>query len=205
MITKKIISEIIPNIWPLIAFISIIAITLRGIYLSRSSKKFILHKELISLIFIIYIICLYYILVGNENSSNVFNLIPFKNMFSYKLGSYKFYSNIINNILVFIPLGFFASYYLTNIKASVIILTTLIISLLTEGLQYYIGNSFNIDNIILNILGGFLGYLLYVALNAIKGKLPKFMKSDGFLNFIFIILIILIVLFSFDINIFNYL
>ena len=40
---------------------------------------------------------------------------------------------------------------------------------------------------------------------AIKGKLPKFMKSDAFINFMIILLVILIVLFSFDINIFNYL
>lgn len=205
MITKKMIAEILPNIWPLIAFVSVILITLRGIYLLRSSKKFILHKELMSLIFIIYVLCLYYVLVGQENSSNSLNLIPFKQIFKYEFGSYIFFNNIISNILIFVPLGFFASYYLTNIKASVIALASFIISFCIEGLQYYLGNSFNVDDIILNILGGFLGYLLYVALNAIKGKLPKFMKSDGFLNFIVIVLIILVLLFSFDINILNYL
>ena len=205
MITKKMILEILPSIWPLIAFISVVSITLRMTYLSRSSKKFILHKELISLIFIIYIICLYYILIKQENSSNELNIIPFKEMLEYEIGTYQFFSNIFSNILIFVPLGFFASYYLTNIKASVIALATLIISLCTEGLQYYLGNSFDIDNLILNTIGGFIGFLLYVALNAIKGKLPKFMKSDGFLNFIVILIIILIVLFSFDINILNYL
>lgn len=205
MITKKMISEILPSIWPLIAFISVVSITLRGAYLSRSSKKFIFHKELMSLIFIVYIICLYYILMKQGNSSNNLNLIPFKEMFKYEIGSYHFFSNIIGNILIFVPLGYFASYYLTNIKASVIVIVSIIISLFTEGLQYYLGNSFDIDNLILNTIGGFLGYLLYVALNAIKGKLPKFMKSDGFLNFVVILIIILILLFSFDINILNYL
>ena len=81
----------------------------------------------------------------------------------------------------------------------------LLISGLTEGMQYYIGRGFNIDIVILNLLGCFIGYLIYVAFSAIKGKLPKFMKSDAFLNILVILIIILIVLFSMDINVLNYL
>ena len=46
---------------------------------------------------------------------------------------------------------------------------------------------------------------MYVGLMAIKGKLPKFMKSDAFINIVVILLIILVVLFSLDINVLNYL
>ena len=82
---------------------------------------------------------------------------------------------------------------------------SLIISTLIEGMLYYLGRGFNIDIVILNIIGGFIGYLIYIGLMAIKGRLPKFMKSDTFINIILILLIILIVLFSLDINILNYL
>lgn len=204
MVVKNIIDEMLPNIWPMVAFISIVAITLRCSYLFKGSRKFVLHKELLSLVFIIYILCLYYILMGQDGTSGV-NLIPFKEMFRYSFGSYKFMKNIVGNILLFIPFGFFASYYLNNRKASLILIVSLIVSGLTEGLQYYAGRVFDIDDIILNVFGGFIGYLLYVGLMAIKGKLPKFMKSDAFINFMIILLVILIVLFSFDINIFNYL
>lgn len=204
MVVKNIIDEMLPSIWPMVAFISIVAITLRCAYLFKGSRKFILHKELLSLVFIIYILCLYYILMGQDGTSGV-NLIPFKEMFRYSFGSYKFMKNIVGNILLFIPFGFFASYYLNNRKASLILIVSLIVSGLTEGLQYYTGRVFDIDDIILNVFGGFIGYLLYVGLMAIKGKLPKFMKSDAFINFMIILLVILIVLFSFDINIFNYL
>lgn len=204
MVVKNIIDEMLPNIWPMVAFISIVAITLRCSYLFKGSRKFVLHKELLSLVFIIYILCLYYILMGQDGTSGV-NLIPFKEMFRYSFGSYKFMKNIVGNILLFIPFGFFASYYLNNRKASLILIVSLIVSGLTEGLQYYTGRVFDIDDIILNVFGGFIGYLLYVGLMAIKGKLPKFMKSDAFINFMIILLVILIVLFSFDINIFNYL
>ena len=205
MVVKNIIDEMLPNIWPMVAFISIVAITLRCAYLFKGSRKFVLHKELLSLVFIIYILCLYYILMGQDGTSGGVNLIPFKEMFRYSFGSYKFMKNIVGNILLFIPFGFFASYYLNNRKASLILIVSLIVSGLTEGLQYYTGRVFDIDDIILNVFGGFIGYLLYIGLMAIKGKLPKFMKSDAFINFIIILLVILIVLFSFDINIFNYL
>ena len=204
MVVKNIIDEMLPSIWPMVAFISIVAITLRCAYVFKGSRKFVLHKELLSLVFIIYILCLYYILMGQDGTSGV-NLIPFKEMFRYSFGSYKFMKNILGNILLFIPFGFFASYYLNNRKASLILIVSLIVSGLTEGLQYYTGRVFDIDDIILNVFGGFIGYLLYVGLMAIKGKLPKFMKSDAFINFMIILLVILIVLFSFDINIFNYL
>lgn len=204
MVVKNIIDEMLPSIWPMVAFISIVAITLRCAYLFKGSRKFVLHKELLSLVFIIYILCLYYILMDQDGTSGV-NLIPFKEMFRYSFGSYKFMKNIVGNILLFIPFGFFASYYLNNRKASLILIVSLIVSGLTEGLQYYTGRVFDIDDIILNVFGGFIGYLLYVGLMAIKGKLPKFMKSDAFINFMIILLVILIVLFSFDINIFNYL
>lgn len=205
MVVKGIIDDMMPKIWPMLAFISIVAITLRGAYLFRGSRRFVLHKEILSLVFILYILCLYYILMGQDIASTGINLVPFREIFRYDFGSYKFMKNVIGNILLFIPFGFFASYYLNNRKVSLICMVSLIVSALTEGLQYYTGRVFDIDDIILNVLGGFIGYLLYVGLTAIKGKLPRFMKSDAFINFIVILLVILLILFSFDINIFSYL
>ena len=203
MVVREIIKDMWGSIWPMITFISIVAIVIRGAYIFRGSKKFVLHKELLSLIFIIYILCLYYILMRKNNIG--INLIPVVKLFDYKFGSYEFMKNIIHNILIFLPLGFFASYYLNNRKAGTIFMIGLLISGLTEGMQYYIGRGFNIDIVILNLLGCFIGYLIYVAFSAIKGKLPRFMNSDAFLNILVILIIILIVLFSMDINVLNYL
>ena len=66
MVVKSIIDDMLPNIWPLVLFISVVAITLRCAYLFRGSKKFVLHKELLSLVFIIYILCLYYVLTYQD-------------------------------------------------------------------------------------------------------------------------------------------
>mgnify|MGYP002626780246 CR=1 FL=1 len=69
-------------------------------------------------------------------------------------------------------------------------MVALIVSFSAEAIQYYIGRVFDIDDIILNVLGAFLGYLLFVALSAIKNRLPNFMKSDGFINFIVIVIVV---------------
>lgn len=200
MVVKSIIEDMWDSIWPMITFISIVAVTIRGAYLFRGSKKLVLHKELLSWIFIIYILCLYYILMRKSNVG--INLIPIVGLFDDITANYGF---IIHNILIFVPLGFFSSYYLSNRKAGTMLMVSLLVAGLTEGLQYYMGRGFNIDIVVFNVLGGFVGYLLYVGLMAIKGKLPKFMKSDAFINIVVILLIILVVLFSLDINVLNYL
>ena len=161
MVVKSIIDDMLPNIWPLVLFISVVAITLRCAYLFRGSKKFVLHKELLSLVFIIYILCLYYVLTYQDINYGGVNLIPFKEMTRYEIGSYKFMKNIVGNILLFVPFGFFASYYLNNKKASVITIVTLIVSGCAEGMQYYLGRVFDIDDVILNVLGGLIGFILY--------------------------------------------
>ena len=203
MVVREIISDMLPSMWPLIVFVSVVAVSLRLAFL-KGSKRFVFHKELMALVFIIYILCLYYVVTGQDINYGGVNLIPFKEMFRYEFGSYKFMKNIIGNILLFIPYGFFSSYYLNNKKIGTNVMLCLIATFCIECIQYYIGRVFDIDDIMLNVLGGFIGCLLYVALTAIKGKLPRFMKSDAFLNFLFILVIILCMMFGFNINIFSY-
>lgn len=205
MVLKELIGSMLPSIWPLVFFVCLVAATLRITYLLRNNHRIVFHKEFIHLVFIIYILCLYYILTNSDSGNSGINFIPFKEMFRYEFGSYKFYKNIIGNIVMFIPFGYFASHYLNNRKCSTIIITTAIICTCTEGMQYYLGRVFDIDDIILNVVGAFIGFLFYVAISAIVDRLPKFMKSDTFINIFIIVLIILIVFFSFNINIFSYL
>ncbi len=204
MVVKNIILEMLPSIWPMLLFVAVVAISIRGAYLFSGSKKFVLYKELLHLVFILYILCLYYILTYRDAGGAGINLVPFKEIFRYQIGSYKFIKNIIGNILLFLPFGFFVSYYLNTRKWSSPVIISLIVSFCAEGMQYYLGRVFDVDDIILNVLGGFLGYLLFVAFSAIRGKLPGFMKSDGFLNFVIIVIVVLIVLYSMGINIFSY-
>lgn len=200
---RQILKELVPGMLPLVIFVSIVIISLRLTYL-KGSKKIVFHKELLMLIFIIYILCLYHVVTVQDINYGGINLIPFKEMFRYEIGSYKFIKNIIGNIVLFIPYGFFSSYYLDNKKMSTNIFLCLVATFTIETIQYYIGRVFDIDDIILNVIGGLIGYLFYIALMAIKERLPKFMKSDWFLNLLFLIIIILGIVYGFNLNIFDY-
>ena len=204
MIVKNIILDMLPSIWPMLLFVTVVAVALRGAYLYDNNKKFILYKELFALVFILYILCLYYILTYRDSGGGV-NLVPYKEIFRYEFGSYKFIKNIVGNILLFLPFGFFTSYYLDTREIGLPVAISLVVTLCAEGMQYYLGRVFDIDDVILNLLGGFLGSLLFILFDTIRGKLPKFMRSDGFLNFVIIVIVVLIVLYSMGIKVFSFL
>lgn len=200
---RDVIYDILPDIWPMVIIITVIVSTLRLAYVTRNKKSFCLYKELLGLMFMIYILCLFHIVTFQDVNYGTNNFIPFKEIFRYDVGSYKFIKNIIGNIIMFIPYGFFASYYLKNRKFGTIAFLTLIVSTTIEFVQMYIGRVFDIDDIILNLVGGIVGFLLFVGLDAIKSKLPKVFSSNWFLNLLVIILIILMVVYLFNINIFG--
>ena len=198
---KSLLLNNVMNIWPMIVLITVIVSSFRIAYLIKYNKKFVFHRELLALIFIIYILCLYYVVTYQDVSNGGINLIPFKEMFRYSFGSSKFIKNVIGNILMFLPFGFFISYYLKANKLGYPFILTLIVSLTIELVQLRIGRIFDIDDIILNVIGGFCGFLIYVALSAIESRLPKFMKRDSFINFIFIIILCIILIYSFNIDV----
>lgn len=203
MLVKNIIEDIMPDIWPMILIITVIVSSLRVAYLIKGNRKFCLHRELLSLIFIIYILCLYHVVTFQDVNYGNNNFVPFREIFRYSIGSAKFIKNILGNILLFIPFGFFSSYYLKNKRMSLNVILTLITSLTIEVVQYYIGRVFDIDDIILNILGGIIGFLLFIGFDAIKNRLPKFFKSDAFLNALVVIIVLIIIIYSFNLNIFG--
>ena len=116
-------------------------------------------------------------------------------MFRYQIGSTNFYRQVVGNIILFMPFGFFATYYTNISKIRNISLITFLVSLTIETVQKFIGRSFDIDDIILNVIGGISGFLIYVALDAIRKKLPGFFQKDGFYNFLSILLIIFVILY----------
>lgn len=205
MIVKNLFNEIIPDIWPMIVIVSVIIISLRVASLLKGRKKWIFHKDVLMFIFIIYVLCLYHVVTFQDINYGTNNFTPFKEMFRYSVGSYKFYKNIIGNILLFVPFGFFSSYYLKNKKMYITMIVTLVTSLTIELVQYKIGRVFDIDDIILNILGGIIGYLLYIGIDAIRNRLPRLLRNDTFLDIVTIIIIIAIIIYSFNLNIFGWL
>lgn len=114
MVLRGIILEMLPSMWPMMVIIGVIVISLRLGYLLKQGKRIVIYKEVMSLIFIIYVLCLYYIVTYKNINYGGVNLVPFKEMFRYSFMSDKFIKNIIGNIVLFIPYGYFSSYFLNN-------------------------------------------------------------------------------------------
>ncbi len=177
--------------WPMIIISVVIIVSLRITYLLKNKTRFILYKELLALSFIIYILCLFQVVTFQDTvswSSN--NFIPFREMFRYHIGSRLFIKNVLGNVLLFLPFGFFCSYYLDVKKAYIPAILTLVASISIECVQMAIGRVFDIDDIMLNIAGGLLGYLMYYLIVRIGNSFPKVFQSEWFLNLLSIILLI---------------
>ena len=190
--TANLVLKIVNNIWPMLV-VFIVAISLiRFFYLRNHRERFCFYKEFCYLLSIIYIWLLFEILTMTElNGASGMNLIPFSEILRYKLGTKMFYYNVVGNIIIFIPFGYLTSIYVKPKKIWPILITTLITSALVEFVQLRIGRSFDIDDILLNVVGSIIGYLLFIALSAINKKLPDFLKSDFIYNLLCIVLTIL--------------
>jgi len=171
--------------WPMVLISTIIIVSFRIAYVLKNHIKFVLYQDLLMLSFIIYVLCLFQVVTFQDTvswSSN--NFIPFREIFRYDFGSQLFVKNVLGNMILFLPFGFFVSYYLKSKKALLPVILTLIASCSIETVQMVIGRVFDIDDIILNLLGGIIGFFLYYLLVKIGRKLPDVLKSDAFLNII---------------------
>ena len=164
--------------WPTIVMAGIIAILLRVTDLIINKKKMVLHEELLKLLFIIYILCLFYVVTFQDVSWSSHNYIPFKEIFRYDIGSSLFYKNIFGNVLLFVPYGIFIAKYLNLKEPLILIIIAFVTSLSIEVIQFMIGRVFDVDDIILNVVGCFLGFSIYVIFSRWGSKLPRFFHKD---------------------------
>ena len=202
---KSMITDYFNDVWPIIIIITVITCSLRIAYLIKNKQKFCFYKELFMLIFILYVMCLFEVVTIQDNNYGLSNYIPFKEIFRYEFGSRLFIKNIIGNVLLFLPYGYFAADYLNSKKIITVSFLTLLVSITIELVQLNIGRTFDIDDVLLNTLGGMLGYLLYRIIEKIKVKLPKIFKSDGFINLFVIVILLLGIIYLFDWSIIRWL
>lgn len=191
--------ELLDKTWPTLVIFLIIIIIIRIFNIMNSSRKLIIHEELTLLLFVTYVLMLFELVTSRDVYMAGTNLIPFKEIFRYPIGSANFNSQVLGNILLFVPFGYFASHYAKIKKFSAVSFITLLVSLTIEVVQKYIGRSFDIDDIILNVLGGIIGFLIYTGLQAMRRKLPNFLDKDWFYSLLTILLIVLVVLYLFGI------
>jgi len=186
------IKNILSNIWPMIFIITIIISSLRIAYLIKTKTKFYFYEEIFKLGFIIYIISLFHVVTFQDVNWSTSNFIPLKEILRYDLFSEIFFRNVIGNMIMFIPYGFFASYFLKIDKKRTIFILSLITSITIEFTQLIIGRVFDVDDILLNLFGGICGYFIYKILLKIKQKLPKIFNNTIFFNIIISIIVLLL-------------
>ena len=75
----------------------------------------------------------------------------------------------------------------------------MLVSISIETTQLLIGRIFDIDDIILNIIGGMLGYLIYKLLNLINNHLPEVLKNPIVYNIIIVLCTVLMAMYMFNI------
>lgn len=127
------------------------------------------------LVFIVYLAALIYFVFfaeeyGRTNTSAelCYNLRPFQEITRYieyraMLGTPAVVLNIVGNIVAFIPFGFLVPMINSAERRTyMIFLLSLELSLIIEVIQLFsrVG-SFDVDDLILNTLGGLIGYWAY--------------------------------------------
>lgn len=91
-------------------------------------------------------------------------------------------NEVIPNIIMFIPLGFFIPVVFKKMrKISNTALIVILITFSIEFIQYFVGRSSDIDDIIINLLGGIIGYGIFKVFNDLlkdKKWWNKFIEED---------------------------
>lgn len=185
---------------PTLVIVLTIVVILRVTYIMTSDKrKFCLYEEIFEILFLAYLVLLFQLVTSQDLPGGGTNLMPFREILRYDVGTKAFYKQVFGNILLFIPLGYFATSYCKIKGLGTITLVSLLSSITIEVTQHYIGRTFDIDDIILNVVGGIVGFLIYTALNAIRNHMPKFLQRDWFYNLLSILLLIALVLYTYKI------
>lgn len=186
--------EILSMTWPTLLIAIVLIVTIRIGYLLKHRDEFVFYKEILYLCFMLYILCVFQLVTAKDlNASDGNNLRLFSEIFRYDVGSRLFFKNIIGNVLLFVPYGFFASFYIelkNPVKAFILVLAA---SVSIEVTQLAIGRVFDVDDILLNVVGGMIGYFIYMIIYKI-GKIFPFFKKEICLNILTIIVLIITIL-----------
>lgn len=190
---KNALNETLNSVWPMLTIFLVVIISVRIAYILINKEKFVFYKEFMTLVFVIYALMLFELVTNRDLGGSGINLIPFKEIMRYDFNSELFKYNVIGNLVMFMPFGYFVSNYIKANKIYQITILSAIASFTVEFVQLQIGRAFDIDDVILNIIGGICGFLIYICLNAIKKHLPGIFQRDIIYNILCVIITIAVV------------
>lgn len=145
------------------------------------------------IVFGIYMIVLVYFLLLSDGFGRTvrrdefqYNLVPFVEIIRFiryrnEIGFYNVMINLVGNVVAFIPFGALIRWVINrSVKWYVVIGYTFLFSLSVELLQLVAKvGSFDVDDLILNTLGGLMGYFVYYLLRWGDRKLDDQQKKKG--------------------------
>jgi glycopeptide antibiotics resistance protein len=127
------------------------------------------HKYVVILFFVFYLLVLYQVLFGisggidfnvTRHKPNFYPIIKLLSV--YDMGIINMGKQVALNIVILIPFGFFLPWLSVFFHKTLnLILGVTLFSFLIELLQYFMGRSADIDDIIMNTIGGIVGYILF--------------------------------------------
>jgi glycopeptide antibiotics resistance protein len=119
------------------------------------------RRVMLALLLVAYLIFLFDIALFQFPAAQpTANLVPFRSMIhDWRLGGWPFVINFVGNIVAFVPMGFLPRFILKRpVKLWEVVVLSLAVSLLIEGGQLFSGRRVpDVDDLILNVLGGALG------------------------------------------------
>lgn len=150
--------------------------------MSREHKKNAV-KLLCLLFFLLYLGILIYLLIfsdgfdrGAERTYH-YNLVPFREISRFwqyreQLGIWTVMQNIFGNVLGFVPFGLLLPAFSKKFRSTILVtFLSFDVSLGVEIIQLVLRvGSFDVDDVILNTLGGLIGYLIFALLYHIRSK-----------------------------------
>lgn len=127
-------------------------------------------KSILIFLFICYIFYLLYLTLlshyyGRTYTHSSVNLIPFKTIYNFAFSGFKrntIITNLLGNIVAFMPMGIgLYGIFGKMRKFKVFVIICLLASLIIEITQYSLSvGAFDIDDLILNVIGGCIGFYI---------------------------------------------
>ena len=151
-----------------------------------SAKKRKQYRILGKILFVLYIVFVFYFLLVSEIYGRTgemmgyhYNLVLFKEIkrfwnYREQLGMFATVSNLLGNVLIFLPFGFFMPMASKRRSFFATTFYSLLLSVIVEISQLFMQvGSFDVDDLFLNTIGGMLGFIAFAVCNVIRRNYAK--------------------------------
>ena len=148
-----------------------------------SGRKKKIFRAVGKVLFLLYVVFLIYFLflaewygrtgISEEYRYNLELFREIKRFIIYReqLGAFAVFANLAGNILIFVPYGFFISVASRERGFFKTLFFSMGLSLCVEIIQLFTRvGSFDVDDILLNTVGGAVGYTISLICNALRRK-----------------------------------